>query len=386
MKICFWGSCSGALANNPSGGGEMQIALLAKALVRAGNEVVLVDYSISENFETPEGIKVFCIKGYDNGIRFFRAFKRHFKLIYTSLRDQKADVYYCRIRDFRHIITYWAARKVKAKFILGLASDVDLLGVRARLKYLYSSGEHSLWSFFSGILTEIVYPWLLRNSDLILVQHEGQKDVLDKKHIKCKILKNLIDLNEIPVVINPIRKDFIYVGALRKRKGFLEFFELIEKDRMHSFKIIGEARDKVGLFYYNKLKSFENVTLFGRLTHTETLYQMTNSKALISTSPMEGFPNIFIEAWACGIPVISLSVDPGNIIKKEKLGVMADGDMEKILHGMAAIEVTEEMNNRLKSYVERNHVLNDIKVNEINNIFLAVQKKDTPGAIKRDLQ
>ena len=34
MKICFWGDIAGALTGNTSGGGELQIALLAKALAR----------------------------------------------------------------------------------------------------------------------------------------------------------------------------------------------------------------------------------------------------------------------------------------------------------------------------------------------------------------
>ena len=32
MKICFWGDLVGALTGNTNGGGELQIALLAKAL------------------------------------------------------------------------------------------------------------------------------------------------------------------------------------------------------------------------------------------------------------------------------------------------------------------------------------------------------------------
>ena len=42
------------------------------------------------------------------------------------------------------------------------------------------------------------------------------------------------------------------------------------------------------------------------------------SKILINTSSFEGFPNTFVQAWANGVPVISLKVDPDNIIKKKK--------------------------------------------------------------------
>ena len=121
-----------------------------------------------------------------------------------------------------------------------------------------------MWLFFNGILIEIVYPWLLRKSDLVFVQHEGQKQILLKKHIKSIVFPNLIDLTQIPVISNPIHNDFIYVGSLDKRKGFAEFFELVKKAPLHSFKVVGQPRDKTGYLYYEKLKSFENVSLLGR--------------------------------------------------------------------------------------------------------------------------
>ena len=100
-------------------------------------------------------------------------------------------------------------------------------GMRFKYQHLVSSG--SLWSFSSGLLIEIVYPFLLRKADLVLVQHEGQKKILAKKKIKSLILSNLIDLNEsVPKPTSP-SDHFIYVGSLDRRKGFTEFFELIKR-------------------------------------------------------------------------------------------------------------------------------------------------------------
>ena len=227
MKICFWGDNASALEGNPAGGGELQMALLAKALVRSGHKIVFLDYNISEGFVTGEGIEVQCIKGYNDGIRFLRAFRR-LKLIYRGLKNQKADIYYCRIRDFRHILAFWASRKVNAKFILALASDLDVKDTITRLKYLYFAETAGIWWLFNGLLSEIVYSWLLRNSDLVLVQHEGQKKSLWQKHIQSTILYNLIEMNDVPVTKEGERNDFCYVGSLDRRKGFIEFFNLVK--------------------------------------------------------------------------------------------------------------------------------------------------------------
>lgn len=365
MKICFLGEVARALHGTTKGGGELQIALLAKVLAKAGNEVVIVDYGTTKDFEWDDGIKIVAISGWNKGIRYIRIFTHRFPKLYKTLKDQNADIYYCRIRDFRHIFSYLAARKVKAKFILGLASDLDVMSFKMRARHYYLSNIGRLWWLFSGILTEIIYPFLIHNSDYIFVQHQGQMNILKKKGISSVIFPNLINTDELPDAANPVRTDFIYVGSLDKRKGFVEFFEIISKTPELTYKVIGQPRDKTGYLFLEKLKSFRNVKLFGKLDHSETLFHIANSKALISTSPMEGFPNIFIEAWSYGIPVLSLYVDPGNIIKNEGLGYVADGSIDQLISYMRN-NTFERMNT---DYVNGNHGINQGKIKEIDLLF-----------------
>ncbi len=369
MKICFWGDIGKALSGNTSGGGELQIALLARALARAGHEVVVVDHQTDQETQTVDGIKILPIIGWNKGIRGIRTLTHRLPRLYSTLRDQKADVYYCRIRDSRHIIAWWAARKVKAKFILGLAEDLDVLSFRMRWKYYYLNYIRSPWVIVDGIFCEMVYPWLLHKSDVVFAQHEGQKEILAKRGIKSVIFNNLIDLSLLPSITGAEHDHFIYVGCIDKRKGFAQFFELVKNSPKHTFKVIGPPRDKEGHFYYEKLKSLQNVTLFGKLDHSETLYHIANSKALISTSWMEGFPNIFIEAWAYGIPVLSLNVDPGSRIKNERLGEVLNGDLNDMLNAIDSFRYTRDFAERAKNYVDRTHALNEYKVNEINKLF-----------------
>jgi glycosyltransferase involved in cell wall biosynthesis len=368
MKICFWGNIADAVVGNPIGGGEVQIVLLAKALVETGHEVVFLDYTISEDFVSKEGIRVYSIKGFNDGIKIVRMFHR-FNLIYKSLKEQKAQVYYCRVRDFRHIIAYKAARRVSAKFILAIASDLDVLSLKSRIKYLSFSGLNSAWTVLNSILCSFLYPWLFRHSDLILVQHEGQKKMLLKKGIKPEVFNNLIDLNEMPLAANQGKKDLCYVGALDKRKGLVQFFELVKKAPEFTFKVIGAPRDNIGFRYFEKLKLLKNVKLLGMLSHQDTLFQISNSKALISTSPLEGFPNIFLEAWAYGIPVFSLFVDPAGVIEREELGIVAHGDADYMLNAINNLKTSQESVNKIKKYVAENHALNDHKLIEIKELF-----------------
>jgi len=202
MRICFWGKIADALLGKTYGGGELQIALLAKSLTRLGHEVVVVDLDIKEGFVTDEGIKVYPVIGYNSGMKMFRTLTHRLPALYSTFAGLKADVYYCRIREYRHIIVYMVARKLKAKFILSLASDLDILSIRKRWKHFYSSNVKDLWGVFNGVMGEMVYPYLLRNADLVLVQHEGQKliDYVRQDLIQsCKYVANEGDIG-VPVV------------------------------------------------------------------------------------------------------------------------------------------------------------------------------------------
>ena len=379
MKICLWGSIARALTGKTDGGSELQMALLAKALAIGGHEVVCVDPHFDKDFVTPEGIKVFRVKGWNSGIRSVRLFTHRLPQLYLQLKKQKADIYYCRMRDFSHIFAFWAARKSGSKFIFATASDLDAMGFKMRLKYYYLPNMGRLWWLFSGILIEIIHPRLLRKADAVFVQHEGQQQILLRRGITSVVFPNLIDLTHIPVKADGIHKDFIYVGWLDKRKGIEELFKVIQKSPLHTFKVIGPPRDKTGYACFEKLKSFPNVNLLGELSHSETLNHIALSRALISTSPMEGFPNIFIEAWACGIPVISLYFDPGGVIKREDLGAVADGNLDNFLNALQSVVTTDDFAKRTKDYLENKHVLNEFKIKEINNIFTELYQNGELG-------
>jgi len=376
MKICFWGDVAGALRGKTSGGGELQIALMAKALRKSGNEVTVLDREIEEEFETDEGIKVLPIKGWKGGIRMIRTFTHQLPGLYFSLIEQNADIYYCRIRNYRHIFVYLAARKINAKFVLGLASDLDILSIKYRWKYFYKTNLRGLWIIFDSFFSEIFYPVLIRKSDLVLVQHTGQQELLRKRNVYSVLFPNLIDSEDIPPQSDNFRKDFVYVGSLIRRKGFLSFIELVRRTPEKTYTIIGIPREKADQLLYEEIKLFKNVSVTGRLCHSDTLRHIANSKALISTSPMEGFPNIFIEAWACGVPVLSLYVDPGGVIKTERLGAVANGNIEKLIEAMDCLSNFDGIANRAMSYVEHNHLFNSDKINRLNTIFSKLLKEE----------
>jgi glycosyltransferase involved in cell wall biosynthesis len=119
--------------------------------------------------------------------------------------------------------------------------------------------------------------------------------------------------------------------------------------------VIGEPRGAKAESIYRQLGQFPNVELKGRLPHADTINYIASAKALVSTSNFEGFPNIFLEAWASGVPVISLHVNPGDVINEFGLGNYFDGDYSKMAacinsNGTARIDPV-----KLREYISNYH-------------------------------
>ena len=81
---------------------------------------------------------------------------------------------------------------------------------------------------------------------------------------------------------------------------------------------------------FKELMKKKNIILIGRKSRKETLELISNARALINTSYYEGFSNTFLEAWAAGVPVISLNVNPGNVLEKYHLGICCEGDLNRM--------------------------------------------------------
>lgn len=360
MKFCFFGDVSNSLKGKTKGGGELQIALLAKALVLDGQEVTIIDPYSSESFITDEGIHVVNVPSWNKGIKGLRLIWYRIPALYKLFKEQKADYYYGRMRTYFHMLSYLAAKKNGKKYILAIASDIDVLSLRDKYKYEYKANFRLLKYLTLLLPGDLVFKYLTNKADYVVLQHSGQD--VNWKSFKGKkiIFPNIIDKNSLKITKGGIEKEyFVYLGSLTILKGSDRLYQLaFIVNSAKPIMIIGQPNDYKSQKIFEQLKGMDNVIIKGRLDHDEAIQLVANAKALINTSNYEGFPNVFLEAWALGVPVISLKVNPGNVFEKYDLGVCCDDDLMKMSNYIVNPDMYKENKEAMSSYINTFHDFN----------------------------
>jgi len=329
-SFCFWGNIYNSFHGRVSGGGELQLSIIIKELSKLEYKIFVVDTQVEEDI-IENNISFISIKNRYNAKKGFKKFWRLYYL-YRCQYETKADIYGGRIRSSLHLLSIFASQRNNAKFILWIASDLDTLNTRKRYKYFYRYSTNAFNLINHFIHSEIFYQIILRSSNLIITQHENQKTNLLLKGISCVVtIPNLFDFQSISGFDSKsILFDFVIVGSFDKRKGVIELQKLAASNRNLRIALIGNSRDASSQKILDIISKYQHITIFNKLDHEKTLYYIKNSRGLISLSKMEGFPNVFLEAWALGKPVFSLNVNPGDIINKNGLGKYFHGNIDSL--------------------------------------------------------
>lgn len=356
MRFCFFGNIAGAMKGQTPGGGELQMSLLVKALAQKGEEVIVIDPYLDKSFISPDGVKVMNVPNWNKGIKGLRMFMYRIPALWKVCAEVNADFYYVRMRSFLHILLYLVAKKKGKKFINAIAHDLDVSPIRNKIKYEYKT-NFNLFSFLTEHLpNDLALKFLLQNSDYVTIQHTGQQFPSKGAKSRQILFPNIINTTNFPVVQHPSRDYYIHVGSFTLLKGAESLQQLINiLSTNKRIMIIGQPKGEKALEIYNELRKRENVILKGRLSHQETIQHIANAKALISTSNFEGFPNIYLEAWGVGVPVISLNVNPGQIFNTYRLGVHCNGNLNRMKQAIETNETDQFDEAELKAYVKEFH-------------------------------
>jgi glycosyltransferase involved in cell wall biosynthesis len=93
--------------------------------------------------------------------------------------------------------------------------------------------------------------------------------------------------------------------------------------------VVGLLQDERYEWLTQPDSSRPNLRYLGALTTPEVVSLLAAARCLAVTAMPEGFSNVMLQAWWSGTPTVSLDYDPDGLVRRESLGAVADGDIER---------------------------------------------------------
>lgn len=356
MKICFVVPNVYCYINTSvkgsAGGAERQIYYL-------GTEIA----------KDPEWNVNFCVADFGQnsieqhaGIKVWKSFsfkenkiKASLKL-YKTLKQIDADVYIFRSASLHVALSILFTKIIlKKKVDYMVASDAE-------------TNKHHL-SKANGKIASIAMRFAFKKADRISVQSHFQKQAFAEVwNIKVNgILKNIYKISIKEKEIDIQRKNIIlWVGRCDRWKQPEIFIRLATKFPNEKFVMIcTKAKDEKYFKYISTLAAHTNnthhITEFIDKEKLKEYY--LKAKIYSITSISEGFSNTMMEAMEAKCPILSLNVNPDNILNDYKMGYHCSSEEEleqRLEQHVNNKDLQTEFGNNARKYLEENHNVEDI--------------------------
>lgn len=322
-RICF--VCPGAYACfdremglGDVGGAERQVYLLSTALSDQFDvHVVVGDYGQAE-VEFSEGVTIhraYPLQSRRNVLQPVR----HLLLLARVMRRADADIYVHRGEPRNAAFVYLVARILGRKWVYNLANDANIIRRPNRL----------------AAPIRRLYTHALKNAEQVISQTERQQELLREVYgVESVVVPNGYPRSSESCSYED-REYLLWVGHLdgeQKRPHLL--LDIADRLSEVEFRVVGplEPSDPYHRLLISRTTDLSNVELVGAIHPDEIHDHYRRAIALVSTSAYEGFPNIFLEAWRQGTPVLSLDVDPKRFLDLEPLdGGYSEGSLETLV-------------------------------------------------------
>jgi len=370
MKIVYVNDIVyGYATGDPSakGGAERYGWYLTRALAAAGWSVTVgVLFALREGEE--------CVI---DGVRFLGiGCRTHFLMAwFRFLKAERPD--WC----------FWQC----ADHLWGPAAEIARwLGVRTAFSTMHDNDLQLRKTLSKRKHLRLPYAWGLRRSDVIFIQHYGQRDYLPSHwQGKAYLLPGIFPLPDTVTPHHERTEAVVWMAVIRPGKRPDLLIEIARRLPMIRF-VVGGAPSlshwDAGTIeqIMTQLRSLPNVDYRGHVAPQQALKIIGDASLFLSTSDGEGFPSVFLEAWGAGTPVVSLQIDPDHKIRDCGLGMVTEtveGTIEAVGSLMKSSEQRQDMGIQSRRHVGEVHSP-AAAVRAFETAIASVSASWSPGPVK----
>jgi glycosyltransferase involved in cell wall biosynthesis len=323
------------------GGAEVQMSILARLLAARGYRVSMIclDYG-QEDFALIDGVSVRKAFSMERGVPGLRFFHPRLTTMWRRLAEVDADIYYCRSAAlWPGVLTQFCRRHGKRAVYAG-ASDKDFVpGQGGQIRY-----ARDRWLYRRGLAAV----------DAIVAQNAAQR--ADCKRYYGRDAVVIPSCYELPGTRRAERQDCIlWVGTIHSGKRPELLLELAERLPQQRFVMIGGPHaGEPELFERTRARAarLANLQFTGFLPLAEVEPWFDRARVLVNTSVYEGMPNVFLQAWARGVPTVA-TVDVG--VPAHRVAREAGGLAREVRLLCENPSLWESASRACRKYFERHH-------------------------------
>lgn len=356
------------------GGIEVQTPLMAKWLAAEGFRVSMITWDEGEEYEHEEGtvidgVTVYKLCRRQDGLPVVRFVHPRWTSLWAALNRADADIVYYNCGDLGlGQVVHWARVRGR-KVLYSVANDVDCVQSLPGLEPLRE---------------RVIYKYGIKRADRIVAQTRTQQKLLNEEFGRSSRVvpmpsRGFVEEGTMAGVREKgDRLRILWVGRLTKPKRLEWLLDLAERCPDADFDVLGAANteSEYAKAVVGRAGAISNVFLRGRVLHTEMGGFYRKADLLCSTSIYEGFPNVYLEAWSLGIPLVT-TFDPDDVVKTHGHGRVAtdvDG-LEAAVSELSEPGAWREASDAARSYFLQFHQV-EVAMVAFKEEFLALGAGD----------
>lgn len=293
----------------PVGGAELQLYLLGKRLAKEADlDVTLYVADLGQAERERKGLRLCPLVSMGKSLRL--GVGKAVAIVWRLMRARH-DVYITRSASGINGLVSFAAGRAGGKHLHMCAHDYEAVG---RLDETLSFVARKLHNF------------AITRADAITCQTPIQQTAL-RSSCRCEavIVPNL--LSPAFPQSSASRNGVLWVGRDVEWKRPELFVALARRMPKCSFTMVCQEQPDRDV---NRLGSSApaNLRVFCGLPFDEASHLFGAHKVFVNTSTAEGFPNTFLQAAQAGTPVVSLAVDPQDVLASSGAGCVCNGSVD----------------------------------------------------------
>jgi glycosyltransferase involved in cell wall biosynthesis len=325
------------------GGAEVQAYLIGRGLAERGVDVSFVGEDFGQGREvTVSGLRMLAYQLNKN--KLLQAWT-----LWQALGRADADIYYLRSLPKFGALIYLFVRVHRRKLVQALAGDVEVDP-----------------QIITDRVERVMFPlnaWWRKRTDAVLAQSQYQAQRLRQSWgVAAQVLPSLVPPAAAAGRKRPADFTVLWVAAISPRKGIERLADIAAAMPDINF-IVAGGPVREGLPYYEKMKArlsgLPNVRWLGFVPYIQVGELFAQASVLLHTSyqSFEGFPNVFLQAWAMGVPCVTMGVDPDGLISRRGLGFCAEPEqaIAALRRLQAEPDLLRAMGERARAYVAEVH-------------------------------